>query len=310
MTNPQDSPSPSEVTNFGSNFIPPSVEQLQKLFTDLEILSFIRHGGMGTYYLARQPKLDRLVALKILPANPDIDAALIADFKKEVKSMARLSHSNIIAIHEFLESDSTLYLVMEFVRGDIFERIINTRNFELTEILAIVAQICVALDYAHRNGVIHRDLRPGNTFLDQDGQVKIGDFGLARLMGEELFRRQMTATNLEMGTMDYVAPEQLEPGHPVDHRADIYSLGMMIYKLLTRTLPRGTFVEPSQLVPNLDPRINNLVIRCLQRSPHNRYQNITEVWTEVDQILKTPATTVNSPKLNFPARKMTYRFRK
>lgn len=268
----------------------------------MEILSFIRHGGMGTYYQARHPKLDRLAALKILPVNPDIDAELIANFKKEAKAMARLNHTNIIGIYEFMETDSTLYLVMEFVQGDIFERVINTRSFELTEILAIVTQICAALDYAHKNGVIHRDLRPGNTLFDQNGRVKIGDFGLARLMGEELFRRKMTATNLEMGTMDYVAPEQLEPGHPVDHRADIYSLGMMIYKLLTRTLPRGTFIEPSKLVPNLDPRVDDLVIRCLQRNPDNRYQNITEVWTEADQILKTLGTTAKSPTFNFPAR--------
>ncbi len=282
--------------------MPPSVEQLQKQFPDLEILSFIRHGGMGTYYQARHPKLDRLAALKILPVNPDIDAELIANFKKEAKAMARLNHTNIIGIYEFMETDSTLYLVMEFVKGDIFERVINTRSFELTEILAIVTQICAALDYAHKNGVIHRDLRPGNTLFDQNGRVKIGDFGLARLMGEELFRRKMTATNLEMGTMDYVAPEQLEPGHPVDHRADIYSLGMMIYKLLTRTLPRGTFIEPSKLVPNLDPRVDDLVIRCLQRNPDNRYQNITEVWTEVDQILKTLGPATKSPTFNFPAR--------
>ncbi len=257
---------------------------------------------MGTYYQARHPKLERLVALKILPVNPDIDAEFIANFKKEAKTMARLNHSNIIGIYEFMETDSTLYLMMEFVTGDIFERVINTRSFELSEILAIITQICAALDYAHTSGVIHRDLRPGNTMFDQNGQVKIGDFGLARLMGEELFRRKMTANNLEMGTIDYVAPEQLEPGQPVDHRADIYSLGMMIYKLLTRTLPRDTFIEPSKLVSNLDPRVDNLVIRCLQRNPANRFQHITEVWTEVDQILNSPGSTTKKPTLRVPTR--------
>ncbi len=286
MTSPQDSPSPSELTHFGSEFVPPSVEELQKRFPDLEILSFIRHGGMGTYYQARHPKLDRLSALKILPVNPDIDADLIESFKKEAKAMARLRHTNIIGVYEFMETESTLYLVMEFVKGDILERLINTRSFNLNEILAIVSQVCAALNYAHTNGVIHRDLRPGNTLLDQNGIVKVGDFGLARLMGEELFQRRMTANNLEMGTMDYVAPEQLEAGQPVDHRADIYSLGMMIYKLLTRTLPRGTFVVPSKLVPNLDPRVDDLVVRCLQRNPANRFQHIAEVWAEVNHLHK------------------------
>lgn len=256
---------------------------------------------MGTYYRARHPKLDRLAALKILPVNPDIDADLIDNFKKEAQAMARLNHSNIIGIYEFMETQSILYLVMEFVEGDIFERLINTRSFDISEILAIISQICAALNHAHQNGVIHRDLRPGNTMLTHNGLVKVGDFGLARLMGEELFRRKLTETNLAMSTMDYVAPEQLEPGQLIDHRADIYSLGMMIYKLITRILPRGTFVEPSKLVPNLDPRLNELVIRCLQRNPANRYQHIGEVWNQVDLILKNPLHTSRANKLNFPA---------
>ena len=257
---------------------------------------------MGTYYRARHPKLDRLCAVKILPVNPDIDAELIASFKKEAKAMARLNHTNIIGVYEFMETQSTLYLVMEFVEGDIFERLINTRSFDLNEILAIISQICAALNHAHQNGVIHRDLRPGNTMLDKNGLVKVGDFGLARLMGEELFRRSMTAYNLEMGTLDYVAPEQLEPGHPVDHRADIYSLGMMIYKLLTRTLPRGTFVVPSTLVPTLDPRVDDLVVRCLQRNPANRFQHISELWTEVNHLREAPLPTSTASKFNFPTR--------
>ncbi len=257
---------------------------------------------MGTYYRARHPKLDRFAAVKILPVNPDIDAELIENFKKEAKAMARLSNPNIIGIYEFMETQSTLYLVMEFVEGEIFERLINTRSFDLSEILAIISQICTALNHAHQNGVIHRDLRPGNTMLAHNGLVKVGDFGLARLMGEELFRRRMTADNLEMGTMDYVAPEQLEPGQPVDHRADIYSLGMMIYKLLTRTLPRGTFVVPSKLVPNLDPRMDDIVVRCLQRNPANRYQNINELWTVVGQLRQNPRSTTAAPKINFPKR--------
>jgi len=264
---------------------------------------------MGTYYRARQPKLDRFAAVKILPVNPGTDAELIASFKKEAKAMARLNHPNIIGIYEFMETESTLYLVMEYVEGDIFERLINTRSFDLNEICAIITQVCSALHHAHENGVIHRDLRPGNTMLDQSGLVKVGDFGLARLMGEELFRRKMTETNLAMGTMDYVAPEQLEAGHPVDHRADIYSVGMMIYKLLTRILPRGSFVAPSKLVSNLDPRIDDLVIRCLQRDPANRYQHIAELWTEVDRLSEPPPPpplpslppTKAGPKFKFPA---------
>lgn len=302
MTSSEDSPPPSGVAYFGAEFVPPTVAELQAEIPHLEILSFVGHGGMGTYYRARHPKLERLAAVKILPVDPRTDADLIASFKKEAKAMARLSHPNIIGIYEFLETETALYLVMEFVEGDIFERLINARSFDLSEILAIITQICSALNHAHENGVIHRDLRPGNTMLDQSGLVKVGDFGLARLMGEELFRRKMTETNLAMGTMDYVAPEQLETGYPVDHRADIYSLGMMIYKLLTRVLPRGSFVVPSKLVPNLDPRIDDLVIRCLQRNPANRFQQVTELWIEVNRLLEPPPPTKSGPAFNFRPR--------
>lgn len=300
---PSDSQPKSGSAYFGAEFIPPTVAELQEQIPHLEILSFVGHGGMGTYYRARHPKLERLAAVKILPVDPRTDAELIQGFKKEAKAMARLSHSNIIGIYEFLETETALYLVMEFVEGDIFERLINARSFDLSEILAIITQVCSALNHAHENGVIHRDLRPGNTMLDQSGLVKVGDFGLARLMGEELFRRKMTETNLAMGTMDYVAPEQLEAGHPVDHRADIYSLGMMIYKLLTRVLPRGSFVVPSKLVPNLDPRIDDLVIRCLQRDPDNRFQHVTELWIEINRLLEPPpAAKKTGPAFNFRPR--------
>ncbi len=292
--------SDSSVPYFSNAFIPPSVTDLQERIPHLQILSFIGHGGMGTYYKAHHPRLDRLAAVKILPVDPRQDAGLIAGFKKEAKAMARLNHHNIIGVYDFIETETALYLVMEYVEGDIFERLINLRSFDHSEILAIITQVCSALSHAHENGVIHRDLRPGNTLLDQSGVVKIGDFGLARLMGEELFRRKMTEANREMGTMDYVAPEQWEEGQEVDHRADIYSVGMMIYKLLTRVLPRGVFVAPSQLVPNLDPRIDDLVIRCLQTNPANRYQSVSELWTEVTRLLEPPQEPVSpSPKFRF-----------
>ncbi|MFK7911292.1 MAG: serine/threonine protein kinase [Akkermansiaceae bacterium] len=296
----------SQAPDFGSNFVPPTVEELQKNFPELEILSFVGHGGMGTYYKARHPKLERLAAVKILPVNANADAQLVESFKKEAKAMAALTHLNIIGIYEFMETDFMLYLVMEYVEGEIFERLVNTRYFAVPEILAIITQVCDALNYAHKNGVIHRDLRLGNTFLDQDGLVKIGDFGMARLMGEELFRRRMTESNRAMGTLDYVAPEQHKPGHQVDSRADIYSVGMMTYKLLTRILPYDTFVVPSKLVPNLDPQIDDLVVRCLQEDPNLRFQNVTELWNEVERLREglaapdpqDPPTT--GPAFNFP----------
>lgn len=273
----------------GADYQPPSIEEIQALFPNLEVLSFIGHGGMGTYYQARQTKLDRLVAVKILLVDPGSDASLIEGFKREARVMGGLVHPNIIRIYDFGETDSTLYLVMEYVPGDILERLVDSRGFDLQEVVAIGTQVCRALAYAHELGVIHRDIRLGNTMLDANGQIKVGDFGLARLVGEELFRRNLTEANQAMGTVDYLAPEQLDPGLSVDCRADIYSVGVMLYKLFTGTLSRGAFVLPSTLVPGLDPRVDEIVIRCMQRNPDNRYQKITDLWAALD-CLRAPVS--------------------
>lgn len=278
---------------------PPSIEELQALIPQLEILSFIGHGGMGTFYKASQSRMDRLTAVKIFQVDPVTDQTIIAKFKNEARAMAGLNHHHIVKIFDFGQSGSVLYLIMEYVEGDILERLISSRGFNLAEIVTIVSQVCDALEHAHKQGVIHRDIRPGNTMLDVNGKVKVGDFGLARLIGEELFRNNLTDSNQAMGTMDYVAPEQLDSSKTVDYRADIYSVGMMLYKLLTHTLPYGTFTLPSQLVAGLDPRVDAIVVRCLQRNPDNRYQKIAELRTDLNQLLNMPVQT-GPRKLHIP----------
>jgi eukaryotic-like serine/threonine-protein kinase len=278
---------------------PPSIEELQALIPQVDILSFIGHGGMGTYYQARQSRMDRLAAVKIFRADPVTDKPIIDKFKLEARAMAGLNHHNIIKIYDFGESGSFLFIIMEYVQGDILERLIYSRGFNLEEIVGIITQVCDALAYAHQQGVIHRDIRPGNTMLDVNGNVKVGDFGLARLIGEELFRNNLTETNQAMGTMDYVAPEQFNPEKTIDFRADIYSVGMMLYKLLTRTLPYGTFTSPSDLVTSLDPRVDDIVIRCLQRNPDNRYQNIQNLRADLVDLLK-PQVKSGIRKLHIP----------
>ena len=240
---------------------------------------------MGTYYKAQQPKIDRMVAVKIFQVDPVSDQALIAGFKREARAMAGLNHTHIVKVFDFGEAENILFLVMEFVQGDILERLIDSRGFNLPEILTIATQVADALDHAHERGVIHRDIRPGNTMLDEKGKVRVGEFGLARLIGEGLFRSNLTEANQAMGTMDYVAPEQLKPDSMVDCRTDIYSVGMMLYKLLTRTLPYGTFVSPSELVDGLDPRVDEIVIRCMQENPHHRYQSFRELRADLDALL-------------------------
>ena len=278
---------------------PPSIEELQILIPQLEILSFIGHGGMGTYYQARHAKMDRLTAVKIFRVNPVTDQSIIQKFKLEARAMAGLNHLHIVKIYDFGETGSFLFLMMEYVQGDTLERLIDSRGFNLPEIVALITQVCDALEHAHGQGVIHRDIRPGNTMLDVNGHVKVGDFGLARLIGEELFRHNLTETNQAMGTMDYVAPEQFDPEKTIDYRADIYSVGMMLYKLLTRTLPYGTFTSPSNLVAGLDPRVDDIVICCLQRNPDNRYQKIQNLRADLINLLN-PQVTSGPRRLNIP----------
>lgn len=299
VTNPssEEPPAKTGFTSLGANYKAPSLEEIQALLPNLEILDYIGHGGMGTYYKARQPRLARLVAIKILLVDPGSDASLIEGFTREARAMAGLTHPHIIGIYDFSPIGSTLYIIMEHVEGETLEWLIESRGFGLQEVITILTQVCNALDYAHEQGVIHRDLRLGNTMLDNAGQVKVGDFGLARLIGEELFRHNLTEANEAMGTMDYVAPEQHEPGITVDLRADIYSIGLMLYKLTTRTLPRGAFVPPSHFVPDLDPRVDEIVIRCMQRDPNNRYQTIAEVLTELNRL--RPQADSSQRKIRF-----------
>jgi len=273
---PSEAPQPKGFRSLGANYQPPSLAEVQALVPRDEVIEFIGHGGMGTYYRARQERLDRLAAIKVLLVDRESDGALIEDFKREARSMARLIHPNIIKIFDFGEADSKLFLIMEHVPGDTLELLIQQRGFALRDVVVMLSQVCDALEYAHEQGMIHRDLRLGNTMLDDKGHIKVGDFGMARLIGEELFRRNLIEENQAMGTMDYVAPEQFVEGVEVDHRADIYSLGVMLYKLTTRTLPEGSFVPPSHFVPDLNPRVDEIVIRCMRSTPGKRYQSLDE----------------------------------
>ena len=159
----------------------PTVEALAPLFPQLEILELIGQGGMGAVYKARQTKLDRLVAVKILPADWGNDAAFAERFTREARALARLSHSQIVAIHDFGESGGLFYLVMEYVDGCNLRQLLRGGPLQPELALSIVPQICAALQYAHGEGVVHRDIKPENILLDKRGQVKIADFGLAKL---------------------------------------------------------------------------------------------------------------------------------
>ncbi len=266
---------------------PPSPEELAKHFPQLEILELLGQGGMGVVYKARQPRLDRLVALKILPADPARDPSFAERFTREARALARLSHPNIVAVFDFGETNGIYYFVMEYVDGLNLRQLEASGGLKPNEALKIVPEVCAALQYAHDMGIVHRDIKPENILLDQQGRVKIADFGLAKLLGRPAPEASLTQAQQIMGTPNYMAPEQMEHPLEVDHRADIYSLGVVFYEMLTGELPLGRFAPPSQKV-QVDVRLDQVVLRALEKERERRYQQASDVRTDVETIVASP----------------------
>ena len=265
-------------------FQPPTVEEVARLFPQLEILAFIGKGGMGAVYKARQPGLDRLVALKILPPQVASGPGFGERFNREARALARLSHPNIVAVHEFGQVNGMPFFIMEFVDGMNLRQLERTRKLSAREALQIVPQICEALQFAHDEGIVHRDIKPDNILLDKKGRVKIADFGIAKLMGRDA-EADLTATKGIIGTPNYMAPEQVEKPETVDHRADIFALGVVFYEMLTGELPLGKFAPPSSGRVEVDVRLDEVVLRALEKKPELRYQQASQVKTAVETIV-------------------------
>ncbi|MBC8875273.1 MAG: protein kinase [Planctomycetes bacterium] len=270
-------------TTLTSGFVPPAPEELAKHFPQLEILELLGKGGMGAVYKARQPGLDRLVAVKILPPEVGSDPAFAERFTREARALAKLSHQNIVSVFDSGEADGQYYFIMEYVDGANLRHVIETGAVKPEEALAIVPQICEALQFAHDAGIVHRDIKPENILVDKQGRVKIADFGLAKLLGKAPAEVTLTGSHQVMGTLHYMAPEQMQGAGSVDHRADIYSLGVVFYEMLTGQLPIGRFELPSRKV-QVDVRLDEVVLRSLESEPDRRYQQVSEVKTEVEAI--------------------------
>ena len=285
---------PAADSGGGARFVPPPVEEIARLFPQLEILGLLGKGGMGAVYKARQRQLDRLVALKILPREAGRDPSFAERFAREAKALARLNHPNIVSVYDSGQQDGLYFFLMEFVDGVNLRQLERSRRLSPAEALEIVPSICEALQYAHEHGIVHRDIKPENLLLDKDGRVKIADFGIAKLLGADRKADALTGAQQTIGTPHYMAPEQVEKPAAVDHRADIYSLGVVFYEMLTGELPLGKFAPPSQKV-HLDVRLDQIVLRALEKEPERRYQHADEVKTEVETVLAAPAREGQGP---------------
>ena len=267
----------------------PKPDQIGKLFPELEVLDVVGQGGMGMVYKARQKSLGREVAVKLLSRELQDDPNFAERFTREARAMALLNHPNIISIHDFGQRGDYHYLVMEFVDGVNLRQLLQAGRMEPAEAMLLVPQLCDALQYAHDNGIVHRDIKPENVLLSQNGHVKIADFGLAKLVDPARNDVTLTRTRQVMGTLSYMAPEQVERPADVDHRADIYSLGVVIYELLTGELPLGRFSPPSRKA-EIDVRLDEIVLRALEKEPSLRYQQVSELKTGVGNLEESPLT--------------------
>ena len=276
-----------------SRWEPPLPIELAGQFQELEILELAGRGGMGAVYKARQLDLNRTVALKVLPPEVAENPAFAVRFERESRALAKLNHPNIVQIYRSGKTDRYFYFLMEFVDGVNLREAIRAGNLEPHEALAIVPQICEALQYAHDQGVVHRDIKPENILLDKNGRVKVTDFGLAK-MADWGHEASLTGTQQVMGTMHYMAPEQVQETRAVDHRADIYSLGVVFYEMLTGQLPLGRFALPSEST-SVDPRLDHIVMRTLENEPDRRYQAASEVVSEINSI--GPSAPIADPNL-------------
>lgn len=271
---------------------PPAPAELEAKFPQFEILECLGRGGMGVVYKARQKALDRIVAIKILAGEFQDDPGFASRFEKEAKLLARLNHPNIVTIHDFGHGGGLFHIVMEYIDGVNVRDLLRDGRLEPEQALAIVPPICDALQFAHDHGVVHRDIKPENILLDREGRVKIADFGIATIAGEAADRS---------GTPDYMAPEISGHGSGVDHRADIYSLGVVLYEMLTGRRPDKQIEVPSSRV-QLDVKIDEIVLRALQGKPELRYQTAGEFKTVVATIASspTPPTPASSPPPQAP----------
>ncbi len=265
----------------------PSMDDIRAALPQFEILECIGRGGMGVVYKARQPQLDRLVALKILLPGLEHDPGFAERFSREARALAKLSHPNIVAVHDFGESGGYFWLTMEYVDGVNLRQAMQAARFTPAQALALIPELCAALQYAHDHGVLHRDIKPENILLDPKGRVKVADFGIARIAGDERMEFTLTRTGSVLGSAAYIAPEQIERPHEVDHRADLYSLGVVLYEMLTGELPLGRFPAPSEKSAS-DPRLDEVVFRTLEKEREKRFQSADELKSGVSDFDRVP----------------------
>lgn len=282
---------------------PPPLESIAEEFPQLEVLEYLGQGSMGIVFKARQKSLNRQIALKLLSPERADDPKFAHHFEKEAQTLATLNHPNIVTIHDFGKTASYYYLLMEFVDGVNLRQAMGAAHFTPAQALAIIPPICEALQFAHDHQIIHRDIKPENILLDKNGDIKIADFGIARILEESTPLEPSSGDSfktLSGGTPGYMAPEQSINSNESDHRVDIYATGVVLYELLTGEAPSAKLSAPSQKI-QLDVRIDEIVLKALKGEPDLRYHTAADFRTRIESYNKE--TTDSSPQGTSPTPK-------
>jgi beta-lactam-binding protein with PASTA domain/tRNA A-37 threonylcarbamoyl transferase component Bud32 len=274
------------------------------VFSDrYEMVRHIARGGMAQVYLAQDLLLDRPVALKVLFPELSVDRNFVERFRREAKAAANLSHPNIVSVYDWGQGDSTYYIVMEYVDGPTLSSMLRQGPLAPERAAAIAASVAAALDFAHRRGVIHRDVKPGNVLIDSRAQVKVADFGIARAVGTS---EDLTQTGSVMGTATYFSPEQAQ-GYPVDPRSDVYSLGVVLYEMAAGKPPfsgdspvaiaykhvKEPPPSPRTINPAVPVALEAIILKAMAKDPAGRYQSAEEMRTDLSRF--TAGQTVAAP---------------
>lgn len=275
-----------------------------------EVIEELGSGSMGVVYKAHDPHIDRHVALKVLHKERMSSNNYVQRFLKEAKAIGRLSHHGIVSVYDIGVDHGTIYIAMELLQGSSLNGIFNQKKLSVEQIIEIISQVGEALDYAHRNGIIHRDIKPTNIIITPEGQAKITDFGIAHI--EDTSAHQQTQIGDILGTPSYMSPEQFE-GKPVDNRSDLYSLGVILYELITgirpftgdhtvalfRAITQEAPVDPAKINQAIPAELSRLVMKSISKSPADRFPSGAEMAARLKESLAKPdKQTLEKPLTN------------
>jgi len=289
-------------------------------FGDYELLSEIARGGMGVVYRARHRRLNRVVALKMILSGPLADRSTIRRFQTEAESAARIDHSGIVAVHEIGELDGVHYYTMPLIDGRSLAERLASEPIEPEEAAKLVKKIASAVAHAHSRQVVHRDLKPANILIDENGEPRITDFGLAKRLDDG---PELTATGQIVGTLQYMAPEQARgESHRIGKPADIYALGAVLYAMLTGRPPFQAAnqmdlwlqvveiepIPPRKLNASVPRELQRICLKCLEKDPHRRYATADDVVTDLDAYLRGEPPPIATTSMAATLRRLPRRF--